>query len=107
MELKNELINQIHLIIAKSKERAIRFVDSERAMMYWQIGKAIFEEQQQGKERAKYGEFLIKSLSKELEPKYGSGFSTRQLETFRQFFRVFPNTNALRTQFNWTHYTAF
>jgi hypothetical protein len=104
MELKNELINQIHLIIANSKERAIRSVDSERAFMYWQIGKAIFEEQQQGKERAKYGEFLIKSLSKELEPTYGSGFSTRQLETFRQFFRVFPNTNALRSQFNWTHY---
>jgi predicted nuclease of restriction endonuclease-like (RecB) superfamily len=74
--------------------------------MYWQIGKAIFEEQQLGKERAKYGEFLIKSLSKELEPTYGSGFSTRQLETFRQFFRVFPNTNALRSQFNWTHYRA-
>jgi predicted nuclease of restriction endonuclease-like (RecB) superfamily len=106
MELKNELINQIHLIIANSKERAIRSVDTERAFMYWQIGKAIFEEQQLGKERAKYGEFLIKSLSKELEPTYGSGFSTRQLETFRQFFRVFPNTNALRSQFNWTHYRA-
>lgn len=107
MELKNELINQIHLIIANSKERAIRSVDSERAMMYWQIGKAIFEEQQQGKERAKYGEFLIKSLSKELEPLLGSGFSTRQLERYRQFYRIFPIASALRTQFNWTHYTAF
>ncbi len=104
MVLKNELINQIHLIIANSKERAIRSVDSERAFMYWQIGKAIFEEQQQGKERAKYGEFLIKSLSKELEPQLGKGFSSRQLERYRQFYRVFPIASALRTQFNWTHY---
>ncbi len=104
MVLKNELINQIHLIIANSKERAIRSVDSERAFMYWQIGKAIFKEQQQGKERAKYGEFLIKSLSKELEPQLGKGFSSRQLERYRQFYRVFPIASALRTQFNWTHY---
>lgn len=104
MELKNELINQIHLIIVNSKERAIRSVDSERAFMYWQIGKAIFEEQQLGKERAKYGEFLIKSLSKELEPQLGKGFSSRQLERYRQFYRVFPIASALRTQFNWTHY---
>ena len=104
MELKNELINQIHLIIANSKEKAIRSVDSERAFMYWQIGKAIFEEQQLGKERAKYGEFLIKSLSKELEPQLGKGFSSRQLERYRQFYRVFPIASALRTQFNWTHY---
>lgn len=106
MELKNELINQIHLIIANSKERAIRSVDTERAFMYWQIGKAIFEEQQLGKERAKYGEFLIKSLSKELEPQLGKGFSSRQLERYRQFYRVFPIASALRTQFNWTHYKS-
>jgi len=106
MEIKNELINQIHLIIANSKERAIRSVDSERAFMYWQIGKAILEEQQLGKERANYGEFLIKSLSKELEPQLGKGFSSRQLERYRQFYRVSPIASALRTQFNWTHYKS-
>jgi hypothetical protein len=106
MKHKNKLINQIHLIIANSKVRIIRSVDSERAIMYWQICKAIFKDQKQGNERAKYGKFLIKSLSKELEPTYGSGFSTRQLETFKQFFRGFPNTDTLRSQFNWTQYKA-
>ncbi len=65
--------------------------------MYWQIGKLILEEEQQGKERATYGEFLIKSLAQTLEPQYGSGFSIRQLELCRQFFRNFPITNALRS----------
>jgi hypothetical protein len=47
-------------------------------LMYRQIGKVIFEEEQQGKERAGYGDFLIKSLSQKLEPQYGTGFSYRQ-----------------------------
>lgn len=72
--------------------------------MYWQIGQVIQEEEQQGKERADYGEFLIKSLSEILQPQFGSGFSVRQLEMWSQFYRSFPNKNALRSQFNWTHY---
>lgn len=72
--------------------------------MYWQIGKVIFEEEQEGKERAGYGEFLIKSLSEYLQPQFGSGFSYRQLNWYRQFYRTFPIVSALRTQFSWTHY---
>ena len=59
-------------------------------MMYWQIGKDIFEEEQQGKDRAEYGTFLIK-LSEYLQPQFGSGFSYRQLNWYRQFYKVFPN----------------
>jgi DUF1016 N-terminal domain len=104
MTIKQELIQQIQAIIASSKERAIRSVDTERVLMYWQIGKAISEEDQEGKDRAGYGEFLIKSLAQTLEPKYGTGFSYRQLNLFRQFYRTFPIANALRSQFSWTHY---
>lgn len=104
MQLKTEIIQEIHSIIAKAKERAIRSVDTERVLMYWQIGKVIFEEEQLGKERAGYGEFLIKSLSEALQPTHGSGFSYRQLNLFRQFYRSFPIVNALRSQFSWTHY---
>ncbi len=104
MEISNNILIQIQSIIANSQARAIRSVDTERVAMYWQIGKVIFEEEQQGKERAEYGEFLIKSLANALEPKYGTGFSYRQLNSFRQFYRVFPIVNALRSQFNWTHY---
>jgi predicted nuclease of restriction endonuclease-like (RecB) superfamily len=72
--------------------------------MYWQIGQHIVEEEQQGKERADYGAYLIKSLADELEKDFGSGFSVRQLEFCRQFYNTFPNTNALRSQLNWTQY---
>jgi predicted nuclease of restriction endonuclease-like (RecB) superfamily len=104
MEIKKDLIQRIQLIVAAAKDKAIRSVDNERVLMYWQIGKVIFEEEQQGQERATYGQFLIKSIAKEFQPKFGSGFSVRQLERYRQFYRVFPIASALRTQFNWTHY---
>ena len=68
------------------------------------MGKRIFEEEQQGKDRADYGSYLIKNLAKQLQPEYGSGFSARQLEMCRQFYRLYPIANALRSQLNWTQY---
>jgi hypothetical protein len=104
MELNKNIIRQIKSIIAASQERAIRSVNTERVMMYWKIGKVIFEEEQAGKERAEYGKYLIKSISEMFQPLFGSGFSVRQLERYRQFFRTFPIASAVRTQLSWTHY---
>jgi predicted nuclease of restriction endonuclease-like (RecB) superfamily len=101
------IVNEIKNIIAGAKERAIRAVDHERVLMYWHIGKVIFEEEQQGKDRADYGTYLIKYLSEQLQPEFGSSFSIRQLELFRQLYRTFPIANALRSQFTWTHYRMF
>jgi hypothetical protein len=103
MKLKKEIIQQIQHIIDAAKNRAIRSVDSERVYMYWQLGKLIFEEEQQGKDRADYGKYLVKSISESFQPQFGSGFSIRQLEMCRKFYRTFPIANALRTQFSWTH----
>lgn len=102
--LQNYLLTEIKSIISTSRDKAIRAVDNERTMMYWTIGKRIFEEEQQEKDRAEYGTYLIKLLAEQLEPEYGSGFSIRQLELIRQFYRIFPIANALRSQLSWTHY---
>lgn len=72
--------------------------------MYWNIGKRIFEKEQQGKERADYGSFLLETLSKNLTPVYGSGFSVRQLEICRKFYRTYPIANTLCSQLNWSQY---
>lgn len=72
--------------------------------MYWNIGKRIFEVEQKGKDRADYGSYMIRNLAKEIAPEYGSGFSVRQLEMCRQFYRTYPIANALRSQLNWTQY---
>lgn len=100
----HRFLSEIKDIIFNARDNAVRSVNWERTLMYWNIGKRIFEEEQQGKERADYGTFLIKYLSQQLQPEFGSGFGIRQLERYRQFYRTFPITSALRTQFNWTHY---
>jgi predicted nuclease of restriction endonuclease-like (RecB) superfamily len=104
MQLNKNILTEIKSIISTSRDKAIRAVDNERTLMYWTIGKRIFEEEQQEKDRAEYGTYLIKLLAEQLEPEYGSGFSVRQLERYRQFFRIFPIASALRTQLSWTHY---
>lgn len=92
------IISDIKSIIAQLRDRAIRAVDHQRTLMYWHIGKRIFEEEQEGKARADYGKYLTEYIANELEPEFGSGFSKRQIELFRQFYRVFPIANALRSQ---------
>ena len=98
------LYNEVREIIASARQSAVRSVDFYRVQMYWNIGKRILETEQEGKERAEYGTYLLKNLAKKLEPEYGSGFSVRQLERSRQFYKMYPIATALRTQFNWTQY---
>lgn len=104
IELRKDFISDIKQIISSARTSAIRSVDFERVRMYWRLGERIFVEEQEGKERAEYGSFLIHNLSASIEPEFGSGFSYRQLAFCRQFYRTYPNMNALRSQFNWSQY---
>lgn len=94
----------VRQIIETARKNAVHSVDFCRVQMYWNLGKRIFEEEQEGKERANYGTYLIKNLAKQIEPEYGSGFGVRQLETCRQFFRLYPIAHTLRAQLNWSQY---
>ena len=104
--VNERLLSDARAIIAMARGNAVRSVDHQRVLMYWHLGKRIFEEEQQGKERAEYGARLIRGLAERLEPEYGSGFGVRQLEQSRQFYRVYPIANAVRSQLNWTQYRA-
>ncbi len=99
-----KFFSEVRKIIEESRNNAVRSVDYCRVQMYWNIGRRIFEEEQQGKERAEYGTYLIKNLAEKLEPEYGSGFSKRQLELSRQFYRTYPIANTLYSQLNWSQY---
>lgn len=104
ISVRKDFISEITFIITEAHERAVRSVDFERVMMYWNIGRKIFEEEQEGKKRADYGTYLLKYLSEELQPIFGSGFSRRQLELFRQFYKTFPIANTLYSQLGWSQY---
>jgi len=102
--ISKAFVANIKEVIEKAQHTAVRAVNKVRVQMYWQIGQHIVEEEQQGKERAEYGTYLIKTLAKELEQDFGSGFSYRQLNFCRQFYLTFPKVNTLRSQLNWSQY---
>ena len=102
--LQQQFVADIRTIIDGARQTAVRSVDYCRVQMYWQLGQRIFEEEQQGKDRADYGTYLIDNLVKEIEPVYGSGFGRRQLYYARQFYMVYPIVSALRAQLNWMQY---
>jgi predicted nuclease of restriction endonuclease-like (RecB) superfamily len=104
MLINQSIISEIKSIITDAKDTAIRAVDNQRTVMYWHIGKRIFEEEQQGKDRADYGNYLIKFLSEQLQPEFGSGFSVRQINLYRKFYRTFPIVHTLYAQLSWSQY---
>lgn len=104
MNLSKNLIHKIKSLIIQVKEVAFRSVDYHWVVTYWHIGERIFNEEQKGKDRANYDNYLIKYLSEQLQPEYGSGFCYRNLHWYRQFYRTFSILNSLRSQLSLTDY---
>ena len=53
----------------------------------WLVGYYIVEFEQQGEDRAKYGENLLNNIAKKLSRK---GLEARRLREYRQFYRIYP-----------------
>ena len=104
--LHANVVDDIKQIINNGRVTAYASVNSTMIATYWNIGRRLVEEEQQGKERAEYGKELINTLAKELTHEYGNGFSARYLRAFRQFYLVVPNYEIWKSRFPnllWTH----
>ena len=95
---------RIKEILEVSRTRVYRTANIVMLEAYWNIGREIIEEEQNGKDRAKYGEFLIKNLSVKLTQAFGKGYTKSNLHYMRQFYQAFENVHALRGELTWTHY---
>ena len=101
------LFNKISNLIDQSRFTLVRQVNNTITQTYWQIGCYIVEHEQQGKERADYGDKLIRDLSEELAQIYGKGFSYRNLNLIRKFYLTFPKLQTVSAQFknlSWSHF---
>lgn len=90
------LYSDIRDIIEQARDTAYRAVNFAMVQAYWHIGKLVVEEEQSGKQRAEYGNELIKQLSKKLTTEYGKGFTETNLKYMRQFYNTFEKSHALR-----------
>jgi len=97
---------EIKTILAQSRQKSYQAINSAMVDAYWLMGKRIVEQEQQGKNRAEYGEHILVELSKALTTEFGKGFSYANLRNFRQFYLTFPDKEicyALRSKLTWTH----
>lgn len=98
------LAGRITGIIETARSRVQSVVDHEMVRAYWEIGREIVEDEQQGEHRAEYGKALIENLARELTARHGKGFTASNLLAMRRFYLNFPIQHALRAELSWTHY---
>ena len=91
----------IHTGIVEMLENArlttARCANAIMTASYWEIGRRIVEFEQKGKERAIYGEALLKHLGEDLSRRFGRGFSWRNLTQMRAFYLAWPQEKILQT----------
>ena len=102
----DELYQQVREILLAARQKAYRSIGSVMVGAYWEIGKRIVEDEQEGEERAQYGKATLESLSAKLTEEFGKGFDVRNLRYMRSFYLKFPIRNAVRSELTWTHYRS-
>ena len=69
----------------------LRAYDQTIVLTYFEVGRLIVEDEQQGKERAEYGKSVLKELSQKLSDEFGKGYSVYNLERMRNFYLAYKN----------------
>ena len=103
-KVMDKLLHEIRTLLTQGRKQVAQAVNSAMVLTYWQIGRLIVEDEQQGQTRATYGKGTLKSLSVPLTEEFGKGFDERNLRNMRTFYQTFPIWNAVRTELSWTHY---
>jgi predicted nuclease of restriction endonuclease-like (RecB) superfamily len=100
-----QLLNSIIDLIDQTRHFVAKTVNQELTLLYWNIGKNINDEILKN-DRADYGKKIILGLSQDLQNKYGTGFSKRNLYSFIKLSTVFQDITIMQTlsaQLSWSH----
>ncbi len=87
--------NNIAELLRTVRQQVVRTVNQTMVLTYFEIGKQIVEEEQQGKERAEYGKQILKRLSEMLTKEFGKGFSTTNLKQMKSFYLSYQKGQTL------------
>src|SRR5262245_16393606 len=108
--LRPQFYSAVTAVLRTARRRALNAVNSTMVEAYWNLGRLIVEEEQQGNTRAEYAAYLIRDLARRLTQEFGRGYSETNLRNFRQFFLAFPadGREAIRytlcSELTWSHY---
>jgi predicted nuclease of restriction endonuclease-like (RecB) superfamily len=101
-----KLVSDIKNILQIARQETYQAINHSMVKAYWLLGQRIVEEEQEGNDKAIYGDFLLKNLSKELTAEFGRGFSSANLKNFRKFYLTyidFEKSYTLCSQLSWSH----
>lgn len=90
-----KFFTQIVDLLQSARSRVLQTVNQTMVITYFEIGRMIVEEEQDGKERAEYGKQILKDLSKVLTQEFGKGFSVKNLERMRTFYQIYGKSSTL------------
>ena len=99
-----DLLASIRQLLIESRNQLIRTVNHAMVKTYWEVGRLIVEDEQQGEKSAGYGKQILKQLSEQLQAEFGTGFNERNLRRMRVFYQAYPIWTAVRSELSWTHY---
>lgn len=95
-EVQNtNLFQQVAVLLKNAQQQVLRTVNSTMVFTYFEIGRMIVEEEQNGKVRADYGKQVLKGLSQQLTKEFGKGFSLSNLEQIRKFYMIYSKSETL------------
>ena len=107
IDRQGDYISEIKKILSQARQKAYTAINATMVEAYWQIGKRIVEEEQNGADRAGYGDEILKVLSEALALEFGKGFSHTNLKNFKKFYLTFRDGQkgqTLSAQLSWSHY---
>ena len=90
-----KLYSQIVDLLQSARSKVVRTVNQTMVLTYFEIGRRLVEEEQDGKDRADYGKEILKGLSKVLTNEFGKGFSVKNLERMRSFYQIYGKSSTL------------
>lgn len=102
----DSLVADVRNIIEEGRQHAFAAAGQVAILTYWNVGRRIVEEEQQGNARADYGKGLIPALADKLTAEYGAGYGRRNLAYYRKFYLEFNDLEILHTRvqnLNWSH----
>lgn len=97
--MQNDFFERVGQILEQARANAKTAVNLAMVYAYYEIGKNIIEEEQNGQIRAEYGKHILSGLSKYLTKKYGKGFSVDNLKLMRKFYTIYSKDEIGETVF--------
>ena len=88
-----ELFQNISALLENARKRVAVAVNQAMVLTYFEIGRMIVEDEQNGENRAEYGKELLKDLSLHLTERFGRGFSVENLDRMRFFYKTYSEQN--------------